>query len=316
MKKLSPIFIILLVSIFVLTACGSKDEQTKVETVPELPSLLIAEGRLLPVNSMDQSFSVPGQVSEVLVKDGESVKAGQALARLAGSPELQLALARAHQEALAAQQALDALKAAAQVNLTQGRLAVILAEKQVEIAQDEYDADGSEENKAKVEAAEAALKMAEDNQAQLEKDNGVDSEQLAAIDARLATATAALTSAQEAVDALTLKSTLDGVVVDLALQVGQRVIPGQPVITVADFSSWIVMTDNLKETEIVNITIGQKAEIILDALPGVTLSGEVTRINTRHEEKRGDITYTVTLALTQTDPLMRWGMTAAVQFIP
>ena len=52
----------------------------------------------------------------------------------------------------------------------------------------------------------------------------------------------------------------------------------------------------------------------LDALPDVTLKGEVTNINARFEEKRGDITYTVTVLLTETDPLMRWGMTAAVRF--
>ena len=84
----------------------------------------------------------------------------------------------------------------------------------------------------------------------------------------------------------------------------------------ADYSTWVVKTDNLTETDVVNLAVGQKVEVVLDALPEVTLSGEVTHINARFEEKRGDITYTVTILLSQTDPQMRWGMTAAVSFLP
>ena len=52
----------------------------------------------------------------------------------------------------------------------------------------------------------------------------------------------------------------------------------------------------------------------LDALPEVKLTGVVKSIKSKYEEKRGDITYTVTIGLTSTDPKMRWGMTAEVTF--
>ena len=64
------------------------------------------------------------------------------------------------------------------------------------------------------------------------------------------------------------------------------------------------------------VEIGQQVKVVFDALPELTLNGEVTHINTRYEEKRGDVTYTVTVAISQPDPAMRWGMTAAVQFVP
>jgi len=48
----------------------------------------------------------------------------------------------------------------------------------------------------------------------------------------------------------------------------------------------------------------------------VKLTGEVSSINARYEEKRGDITYTVTITINESDPAMRWGMTAAVYFKP
>ncbi len=85
---------------------------------------------------------------------------------------------------------------------------------------------------------------------------------------------------------------------------------------IADFSDWIVKTDNLTEFDVTSIAVGQQANVEFDALPGVTLEGEVTYINSLFEEKRGDITYTVTVLLKQIDPLMRWGMTGAVEFLP
>ena len=78
----------------------------------------------------------------------------------------------------------------------------------------------------------------------------------------------------------------------------------------------MVKTDSLTELEVVNVTEGQSVQVILDALPDTVLKGTVTNINKRFEEKRGDVTYTVTVQLDETDPLMRWGMTAAVYFLP
>jgi len=109
---------------------------------------------------------------------------------------------------------------------------------------------------------------------------------------------------------------MGGTVVDLDLQSGDLVTAGMPVMTIADYSAWLVKTENLTELEVVQISLGQKVKVVLDAMPETTLEGEVTHINARYEEKRGDITYTVTIRLAQSDPAMRWGMTAAVTFLP
>lgn len=316
MKKISFVWVGMAAAILVLSACSPKTAEPTAIPADTQPSFMVAEGQVLPAKSLDLSFSVPGQVAEVLVKDGESVKAGQVLARLEDSPEAQLALSRAQQESLAAQQTLDDLKASADLSLAQGQLAVFAAQEQNDTAQSRYDGNQSDENQAKLDEAAAKLKMAEDTLAKLKSGKGIHGDQLAAAEARLTSANAAVVSAQSAVDALELKASMDGTMVDINILAGQRVTPAQPVMTVADFSSWVVKTDNLTEVEVISIKEGQKVKINLDALPDVTLNGEVTHINTRFEEKRGDITYTVTVALKQTDERMRWGMTAAVQFVP
>jgi multidrug resistance efflux pump len=316
MKKVPFVVSLVIAAALFIAACSPATQQPAAEAVSSQPSVLIAQGMLLPIHAMDQAFSIPGQVSEILVEDGEPVAAGQVLARLQSTPEAQLALARAQQEVLLAQQALDELKAAADVSLAQGRVAVIAALEQLEAAQELYAEEGTAKNRTGLDAAEVFLKHAEDTLAQLEAGEGVDPDQLAVAEARLAVAEAGVVSAQAAKDALELQATMDGTVVDLTLQVGQRVAAGQAVITLADYSGWVVKTDNLTEDEVALVEIGQKVAVILDALSASNLDGTVTHINQRFEEKRGDITYTVTIALGQADPLMRWGMTAAVQFLP
>ncbi len=390
MKKLPVFLILLVVFALFLTSCAAKPEQgTAPASVNVQNQSLIAEGSLQPINSLAHSFSVSGQVAEVLVKNGDVVKSGQVLVRLNTSAAAELALENAQAEALAAQQAYDQLLnskdltlAQAQLNLANAqkdydkirwnkisenqarqtnpdvinaaRAAVTIAEDIVKNAEEKYndfsETPDSDPLKAaalsslsnarlnltqaklnlnnfinppntqdlSISNAEVAVAKAkfEDAQRQLEKlQNDSDSNELQMAKARLDSALSAVANAQSQIDALTLTANIAGTIVDLTLQPGQKVTAGELAVVVADYSNWIVKTDNLTETEVTSITTGQKANVILDALPEKSLQGEVTYINSLFEEKRGDITYTVTILLTQTDPLMRWGMTAAVEFL-
>ena len=316
MKKLPLFVLIAAAAVLFLSACSPQTASTEATPTAVQPQGIIAEGRLEPVNSLGQAFSLPGQVAEVLVQDGETVQSGQPLARLADSPEAKLAVRRAEQEDLAARQALEAQKTAAESNLAQARLNVLNAQDALDQATDRYDADESDENKAKLDAAQANLNLAGKALAALEDNAGIDPDLLAAAEARVQSAKAALESAGVLIDTRTLNATMGGTVVDLDLQSGELVTAGMPVMTIADYSAWLVKTDNLTELEVARVSLGQKVKVVLDALPETTLEGEVTHINARYEEKRGDITYTVTIRLAQSDPAMRWGMTAAVIFQP
>lgn len=316
MKKSSLSLVILAATTLLLAACSPKTTTTTPAVQTAQPQGLIAEGRLVPLNQMEHAFTTSGQLLDVMVKDGESVQAGQELARLSVAPDARLALARAQQEALSAQQALDAMQASADSELANSRLAYLDAVDELDQAQARYDGDTTDRNKALLEAAEAILKLTQDAQSKLEKGKGIDPDQLALAQARLDTANAAIDNAQAYIDAYILKAAISGEVVDLTLQNGQQVVTGAPVVTIADFSGWLVETDNLTEMEISQVSVGQKVKIALDALPAMTFQGEVTHINVRFVEKRGDVTYTATIRLDQSDPQMRWGMTAAVYFQP
>lgn len=316
MKKYFLPPILIMITAILLSACASgTGTSSEIESTPE-EKLLIAEGRLLPFKSLDLSFNVSGEVAEILVEDGQSVRQGQVLARLVESPEVLAALARAQQDVLLAQQALDDYLASADLNLAQGRLEVINARGRFNTARDNYTSSKSAEWEARRDEAAAVLKTAEDNLALLEANNGLLPADQDALEASLEAAQTALESAQSAVDALNLTASLPGTVVDIQVIPGQKVSGGELIMSLGDFSQWMIRTDSLTETEVVNVSLDQKVEVILDALPDVVLAGHVTNINERYEEIRGDITYSVTIMLDQSDARMRWGMTAAVYFLP
>jgi multidrug resistance efflux pump len=317
MRRIPLLIILAAIALVSLTACTtSAPESTATPEPIAANNTTIAEGRLLPMNWLDQAFTLPGTVDTVLVTNGEPVKAGQPLVTLVEPPDALLAVTRAEEEALAAQQALDALIAQADLNFAFSELKVLNAQEALDNAQTDYDANASDENRIQLDIAAATLALAEEELARIESGNGINADLLQVAEARFASAKAALASAQALRDAHVLTANLDGIVIDLDLQPGQQLAAGLPILTIADLSRWVIKTDNLTESQVTSIAIGDRVEVVLDALPGVKFTGEVVRINARFVEKRGDITYTVTIALNENDPAMRWGMTAAVYFTP
>ena len=316
MKKMSSLIIVLLTGALLLSACAPKAEESATLPNPTEPQSLIAEGRLVPVNTLDAAFTIPGQVVEVLVADGEQVTAGQGLARLKASEAAIAALEAAKAQALTAQQALDNLMKNAELNLAQAQVDVNNAQERLDEATEDLELDGSAENIAKFTLADAALKLASDKLSLMMENTGLDPRALEVTMAQLQAANASQAAAQAAVEAALLKAPIAGTVVDLSLQPGQLVSAGVPVITIADFSNWLVRTENLAEINISKVSLGQAVDVVFDSLPEQTFKGSVTNINSRYEEKRGDITYTVTIQLEEADSQLRWGMTAAVFFLP
>lgn len=73
-------------------------------------------------------------------------------------------------------------------------------------------------------------------------------------------------------------ATADGVLGKKNIHEGQLVQPGQTMVDIVDGSDlWIVA--NYRETQLPNISVGQKVMVTADAVPGVTFEGKVERLS-------------------------------------
>jgi multidrug resistance efflux pump len=341
-QKLFVAFMLFSLLVSACSAAGQAGTATP-EAIPTViaDSTIIAEGRLEPARDAEIAFTASGVVSEVLVQEGEPVTKGQPLIRLGDASDTHYAAAQL--ELVTAQKALNDL-----LNTSGAELAQVV----IDLKQAKEDFDKADdylhylENSKKVPRTEVRsylvqtwkgyeyrtrtkffkgpapedwiveaqndlnLKKAKLDEAQHTYDRmkgGTDEDQLKVLQARVDAAEAALA-------AFEVTAPFDGVVADLPTKQGGSINAGEPAVTVADFSSWLVKTTDLTEIDVVNLEEGQPVTVALDALPEVELQGEILSIGQTYAENQGDIVYKVTILLTDTHPNMRWGMTAAVKF--
>jgi multidrug efflux pump subunit AcrA (membrane-fusion protein) len=147
------------------------------------------------------------------------------------------------------------------------------------------------------------------------ENEGFDTDQKALLEGQFSAAEAGLAAAEKALEGYTLTAPFAGTITDLYLEVGQLIGPEVPAAQLADLSTFEIKTRDLTELEVVKITEGQAVEIAPDALPDLVLMGTVERIGESFTTQTGDILYTVTISLDETDPDLRWGMTVELKFI-
>jgi HlyD family secretion protein len=106
-----------------------------------------------------------------------------------------------------------------------------------------------------------------------------------------------------------------GTVVDVRAVAGARVSPNQVMIVLATLDQLEARTIDLVELDVARVARGQSAVVSVDALPDREFSGTVKRIALQADEYRGDVTYAVTVDLSDSemDGTLRWGMTAMVR---
>jgi len=146
--------------------------------------------------------------------------------------------------------------------------------------------------------------------------NGANADQLALAQARVENAKAQVAAAESALSNYVLTSPFNGVVVDVAISVGEQVGPESRAVSIADTSSWIIETTDITELEVVDVAVDQSATFTADALPDVTMNGVVTAISQSSFTQSGDVLYTVYIKVDDADPNIKWGMTVEVTFEP
>jgi HlyD family secretion protein len=220
----------------------------------DLVQVVTASGEVRPRRYVNVGANVSGRLVEIAVKEGDTVKKGQMLARV--ESERYEAGARQGEAGVAAARA-DLTRAEA--DLAASKLGFDRTKKMRDdrlVSESAYD------------QAEAEFKMKAANVESARK--------------RVAQLQAQLDSTKDELYKTTVYSPMDGVVTNLPKEAGEMVIGAMSfnptvIMTVADLSVMEseVMVD---ETDFRNLKLGQAAKIKVDALEGLEMKGEVTEI--------------------------------------
>jgi HlyD family secretion protein len=249
----------------------------------DLATVVSGTGQVRPKTFVNVGATSFGRITHLMVKEGDHVKRGQILATVESvQPEANVEAQKANIAAaktdinsyIAAEKTAEANVEHAKADLEQKKLdweraqglyqAGIVAKQDYDAKKAAYDTDV-----ASLAQAVAGLNQAK---AQTESARG-----------HLGTQEATLRFNQDALSKTVSIAPFDGIVTNLPVREGETVVvgiqnaEGSTLMTLADMS---VITAEVKvdETDVVNIKVGQSAEVSIDALPGRTFKGHVTLV--------------------------------------
>jgi len=257
--------------------------QTGKAQTQNLSSVVSASGEIKPKTYVNIGANAFGKITRLHVKEGDRVTKGQLLAQLenvqssADVNATRASLQGAETDFIAADAALRTSQAdlnRAKSDADHARLDWERAQglyKDALIAKQDYDT-----KKAAWESAEAGLAQAQARVAQAiaQKDSA---------QKHIVQNQANLTRVSDVLQKTTYEAPFDGVITNLPVREGETVVigiqnsPGSTLMTIADMS---VITAEVKvdETDIVNVRLGQSAEVTIDAIPRKTFHGTVSEI--------------------------------------
>jgi HlyD family secretion protein len=249
----------------------------------DLTSVVSASGEIKPKTYVNIGANAFGKITKLYVKEGDRVKKGQLLAQLenvqsaADVDATRASLEAAQTDAIASEAGMRTAMAdlnRAKSDEQRTKLDWERAQglyKEALIAKAEYDS-----RKAAWESADAGLAQAQARlaQAKAQKDSA---------DRRISQIRANLTHAADVLRKTTYAAPFDGMITNLPVREGETVVigiqnsPGSTLMTIADMS---VITAEIKvdETDIVNVKLGQPAEVTVDAIPKKSFKAVVTEI--------------------------------------
>lgn len=237
-------------------------KRTIVETVT-------ASGKIYPETEVKISPDISGQVTELNVQEGDTVKKGQVLARIYAdiySLQKDMAASRVSQsEATVAnsEEAIKALKASLdQAKQNHDRNKTLFDQKVI--------------SKAELEQYETTYRTAQAN-------FNAAKQNINSLKAGVQSAQTDLTSAAKNLSRTTLTAPMDGVITSLKVKQGERVAGnsfalGTEMMTVSDMSVIEVRVD-VGENDIVKVNIGDSADVEVDAYNNRKFKGIVTKIS-------------------------------------
>ncbi len=274
-KKLKWVLIILgiLALIFIIMkVAGGGDKTVKVATEKAMKRTIVetvnASGKIYPEVEVKISPDISGEITELNVEEGDSVRKGELLARIyADIYALQRdeAASRVNQSAATvdnSQAAIESLKA------------------NLELAQQSYNRnkklfDEKVISKSELEQFETTLRSAQAN-------FNAAQQNIKSLQAGVQSTQVGLSRANKDLSRTSLVAPMDGVISSLKIKKGERVAGnsfnvGTEMMTVADMSVLEVRVD-VGENDIVKINIGDSADVEVDAYNNRKFKGVVTKI--------------------------------------
>lgn len=168
-KTLRTLLVFLLLGSVMLSGCQAIKNLTSPEpTVAPAPvkqddSTVIAEGHVVPSDFTNLYFTTAGQVTEILVKEGDQVSKGDTLAHLGDRQSFEANLASAEFDLLHAQQQLDDLNEKVAIASSEANLAVLDAEQAYMDAQKRLEDIDTDETQDKIDDARKVVSDVSDD---------------------------------------------------------------------------------------------------------------------------------------------------------
>ncbi len=247
---------VIIVLILIIRLNGDKGAEVDMG-YPQMRSItevIPANGKIHPVTEVKISPDVSGEIVELNVKEGDHVKKGDLLIKIKQDVYIS----------------------------TRDRMEASLNSARAQYQQQEASYRKSELNFHRNEKlyAQKAISQAEYETAQSEY--LVAREQLNACKFNIGSAEASLKEAQENLVKTTIYAPMDGVVSKLSVEKGERVVgtsqmAGTEMLRIADMEVMEVVVD-VNENDIIRLKLKDTASISVDAYPGRTFTGVVTRI--------------------------------------
>ena len=244
---------------FSITTQREKGEEIRAEVVEKrnLTATVTASGNVRARRKVDISSDISARVTELLIDEGEDVEEGQILLRLDPS-RYEAAVNRS------------------QANLMQSRAAV--AQSRANFIRAERDADRKESLWSR-----DSLLVSRQEVENARTDLEVQQSLFQSAEFGVSQARAALDEAQDQLSKTVIEAPMAGRVTRLNVEQGETVIvgtmnnPGSLVLTVSDLTVMEVVLE-VDETDVPQITLGDRATVDLDAFPDLEFPGEVTEI--------------------------------------
>jgi HlyD family secretion protein len=296
-----------------------------------------AEGKVeaMPGYDIDVGTGeLSGKVEKILVKEGESVRAGQVVA-IMQNEEIKAAVRRAERELLVARSKLAEVRSGARAEeINEARAAwegasAVLQEAESQLrryrelrAQGMVSSATLDERQRAHDAARAAAEQAEQRKRLLEAGPRPETVRLYADQVKLAEA--ALDYSRRLLDKTFIRSPIAGTVIQRYLDEGEGVTPEIPILGIADLDR-IWLNVEVDETDIGKVKAGAPVEVTSDAYRGTTFKGRVRQISDYAGARRirpsnpavnlGLRVVQVKIELLEKTPL-RLGMTVDVKIAP